>query len=153
MTTIAYDGRLIACDTQLTAGGVRFTSRKAFDIATDEGRLVVFGCGTWNDIVNAVDAITAGDDPPDGDYTLLSWSKTLGVREYDATDEKWTRVVMDRYAAGSGTSAALAAMVMGADAAKAVAVAALVDAYTSGPTTVFDTKTGRFRRATKGSTP
>lgn len=148
MTTIAWDGRRIAADSQVTYEGEASGHRK-HKCATKLFRKIVVVDGDAEEVIIA----TQGDasaanlfvkwfdgtekeapeifayDPPD--FTCLVWFKH-GLYEYDAycVGEK---VCEPFYAIGSGSKAALGAMHMGADALKAVQVAAEIDPYTSGP--------------------
>ncbi|WP_408953164.1 hypothetical protein [Lysobacter sp. Hz 25] len=146
MTTIAFDGRYMAVDSQLTQGDTKFTARKAFEFETPEGiRTVVMGCGTWADVQDAVKALEGGLLLPKGDYSLLLWADGDGVSEF-CGPSKASRVDLEHYANGSGAQAALGALKMGASAARAVEVASEIDVSTGGPVVVFDTKTRRFTR-------
>jgi hypothetical protein len=146
MTSLAFDGRYIAIDSQITGGGTRFEGHKTYDILTPDGeRLVCFGVGNLGEWQRAVQALAAGDDPPKGEYALLVWCPVVGLYEYEGGPD--FSQVDYRYASGTGAQACLAAMKMGASAVRAVEIAAEVDVYTSLPVVVFDTQTGKFRKA------
>lgn len=145
MTALAYDGRLIAIDSQTTQGDRKDFLRKAWEVSTPDGEdLVVFGAGTVEDILRCVDAMRAGTRLPPGDYHLL----VVGLQETPVEfcgDDTARRVTDGPWAGGSGAHAALGALLMGADAAHAVKVACEIDLYSGGPVVVYDTKTRRFR--------
>ncbi len=153
MTTIAWDGKKIAADSQITydseAGGTRkhkcgnklFRKTIVVDDVAEEVVMAVQGDASaanlfveWFDGTKKEMPEIFAYNPPD--FTCLVWFKH-GLYEYDAycVGEKVTEKF---YAIGSGAKAALGAMHMGADALQAVKIAAEVDPYTSGP---FHTET------------
>lgn len=72
-----------------------------------------------------------GDAPTTGDATVIRLHPDNTVTIYECGGS-YREDVSEFCAWGSGMPAALAALHMGADAAKAVAIAALVDAHTGG---------------------
>jgi hypothetical protein len=55
VTTLAFDGRLVAIDSQVTAGDLRYEEEKFYRTTDTTGRdLVVFGAGTTSHIQRAV---------------------------------------------------------------------------------------------------
>lgn len=148
MTTIAWDGKTIAADSQVTyeseAGGHRkhrcgtklFRKTVLLDGDAEEVIIATQGDASaanlfvqWFDGTHKDAPEIFAYNPPD--FTCLVWFRH-GIYEYDAycIGEK---VVEPFYAIGSGAKAALGAMHMGADALRAVQIAALVDPYTAGP--------------------
>lgn len=145
MTTIAFRKGVLAADSRTTietegGGGRMFLCEKLFRKAvTINGVLeevIIATAGESSPGMVFLDWFGSGQEPPDrlidgeADFTCLVLQKD-GLYEYDA----WCRGVkiMDEfYAVGSGAKAALAAMHMGASAAKAVEVACRIDYY-SGP--------------------
>jgi hypothetical protein len=148
MTTIAWDGRSIAADSQITYEGDASGTRK-HKCATKLFRKTVVVDGDAEEVIMAVQGEASAanlfvkwfdgtdKEPPEifaynpPDFTCLVWFKH-GLYEYDAycVGEQVTEPF---YAIGSGSKAALGAMHMGANALKAVQVAAEVDPYTMGP--------------------
>ncbi len=147
MTTIAFDGRYIAVDSQITHGDTKLATRKLFDLRTPEGlRMVVFGCGDWGSIQLAAQCLQDGQKLPKGDYNLLAWSEGGDVAELSGG--VWASALgYDHLALGSGAFAALGAMKMGASAGTAVQIAAEIDVSTGLPVLVLDTRTGKIRKA------
>lgn len=144
MTTLAYDGRYLAADSQVTTGDIKLTSRKMFEIKNPEGvRLVVCGCGGWGHIHAATAALAEGKKLPKGDYGMLVWTEGEGVSELCGRT-RYPADCYDQLALGSGAQAALGAMKAGATAGEAVAIAASIDISTGLPVIVFDTRTGKF---------
>jgi hypothetical protein len=144
VTTLAYDGRYLAADSQVTAGDIKLTSKKMFDLKTPEGvRMVVCGCGDWSRILAAISALQAGKKLPKGDYGLLAWAEGEGVSEFCGRS-RYPADCYPQLALGSGAQAALGAMKAGATAGEAVAIAASIDISTGLPVLVFDTRSGRF---------
>lgn len=148
MTTIAWDGKKIAADSQITyeseAGGTRkhrcgaklFRKTVLVDGDAEEVVIAVQGdASAANLFVKWFDG--TDKDPPEifaynpPDFTCLVWFKH-GLYEYDAYCIG-EQIVEKFYAIGSGAKAALGAMHMGADALEAVKVAAQVDPYTAAP--------------------
>jgi hypothetical protein len=148
ITTIAWDGRSIAADSQITyeseAGGTRKHKcgnklhRKTVLVDGDSEEVIIAIQGEAspaNVFVEWFDGTKK--DPPEifaynpPDFTCLVWFKH-GLYEYDAycVGEQVTEPF---YAIGSGAKAALGALHKGAHALEAVQIAALVDPYTSGP--------------------
>lgn len=151
MTTLAFDGRYIAVDSQVTQGDSKYTSRKVWPLVTPDGReLVVFGVGELPAIHACISALSEGRRIPEGDCSLVVHGFEGGLKAFFG-DDVVTPVGEDPCAFGSGAQAARGAMEMGANAAKAVAVACTIDIYSSGPVTVFDTQTGKFKSSRKSS--
>lgn len=147
MTTLAFDGRLVAIDSLVSVGDLKLTEDKSYKITTEDGtKLWAFGAGSVNDIQECVRRLTAGDLMlPKGDYQLL----VVGLDDEPVIFEGDRKPTHSRglpYVAGSGAQAAQAALLLGQDAKGAVEVACRVDLHTGGPVRVFDTKTKRFRR-------
>jgi 20S proteasome alpha/beta subunit len=130
MTTIAWDGSTLAGDRRGNAGGMAYEVCKLR--RTADGRLLGFsgeiGVGTL-----MLDWLDRGGPRPaaqDSDR----WATLLEI-EPDGScwchgrDGRW-RIEQGFFAIGSGRDFALAAMAMGADAAKAVEVAARFDTGT-----------------------
>lgn len=153
MTTIAYDGRYVAVDSQVTIGDLKVTQDKSYTVETASGKsLVVFGAGSVADIQAAVDLLADDKERlPEGDYSLV----VCGLREHPVVYESDGNPIdtLGRpYVAGSGQQAALAALILGVNAKRAVEVACEVDLHSGPPVRVFDTKTGKFKAAPRRKT-
>lgn len=143
MTTIAWDGKVIAADSQYTyeseAGGNRkHRCPKLFRKETKDGRNVIIATqGDGSAGLVFLDWFGSGKKPPAvithhlPDFTCLVWSKA-GLLEYDAYCRPY-KIELPFYAIGSGANVALGAMKFGATAAQAVETAIEFDAYTMGP--------------------
>lgn len=134
MTTIVYRDGVIAYDSRLTAGGL---------ITTDshDKHLVVqghhfFWSGAHADVQAFVDWFFGSkpDSVPDLSALVMAPSGQVWVTSCNSTDGLWKAPVpLNRpYAIGSGSPYAWGAMDMGADAIKAVRVAAGRDTGTGG---------------------
>ena len=78
MTTLAFDGRLVAIDSQVTAGDLRYEEEKFYRTTDTTGRTVVFGAGTTSHIQRAVRELSEGfDELTKGEYTIL----VVGLRD------------------------------------------------------------------------
>jgi hypothetical protein len=147
MTTIAYRNGVLAADSRCTyedpsAGTQVFKCEKLFrkSIPNAEGQMEEVILATQGETFSGmlfVDWYGSGKEPPellihgDAEFTVLILKKD-GLYEVD----RWCRpikVLEDFYAVGSGSKAAMGAMFMGADAAKAVDVACKIDPYSALP--------------------
>lgn len=148
MTTLAFDGRYAAVDSQTTDTGsdIKFLRQKGHIVDLDDGtQAFVAGCGDYGAIHAATAALCALEAPPKGNYTLLVCP--LGGDPYELDQHGPVPVAgFDYWAAGSGGSAALGALHAGVGAAKAVEIACKIDLYSGGPVTVFDTRTKKLVR-------
>lgn len=138
MTTIAWDGRSIAADRRLTGTGGVATVGKLFRLG---GGVIMGGAGHYSQVVEVVAWIKEGANPkkkpefpeelaessdlimvkPDGTCYWLTWPYLRQVK----INEPFTAV-------GSGADYAIGAMAAGADARKAIQIAARFDPYTGG---------------------
>ncbi len=132
MTTIAYDGKMVAADS-MCMGDCRHHVNKLFRV---DGQII--GCsGGWSDANRFIRWVKDGrpeeDEPklaeefnalivhPDGSYLVFENS----LESMPFTDSF--------FALGSGQAAAVAAMLAGANAKRAVEIACQVDPYSQGP--------------------
>ncbi|MDO4708244.1 MAG: hypothetical protein Q4B94_00205 [Pseudomonadota bacterium] len=145
MTTLAYDGRYTAIDTQITRGDTKYHQCKIVDIDRDT---VAFTLGDLSQAMQAVEAIREGNEPPEGDYSLVVWNRDSGLYVHQG-DEDTVPVLTDTYAIGSGEQAALAGLLAGKSAAEAVRLASQVCLYTGAQVDVFDTRTGKRVKSVK----
>jgi ATP-dependent protease HslVU (ClpYQ) peptidase subunit len=132
MSTIAFDGTIIATDSQVTDGAFVFGSMQKLYYL--KGGAIVALCGSLSLYSAVVDWLDGGVKPeikegdnlngiivhPDG--TFFEISSQLRIFE---TCIPW--------AGGSGQNIALAAMRCGKNAAEAVALACEMDIYSGGP--------------------
>lgn len=130
MTTIAWDGRVLAADSLLTACGNRAKAKKVFRLK--DGSLYG-GCGDYQ-IVLAVKAWLNGGEKPklddNADFHCLL-VKSDGV--YSLANLLVEMPIMESFAAvGSGQDFALAALHLGKSAKEAVEVACRFDVSTGG---------------------
>lgn len=150
MTTLAYDGRLVAIDSQVTSGDLRYEEEKFYRTTDTTGRdLVVFGAGTTSHIQRAVRELSKGfEELTEGDYTIL----VVGLRDNPVAfyhDGVPLDVRRDLLVAGSGGAIALAAMKAGHSATEAVLMACSTDLYSGPPVHTYDTQRRRFLKPRK----
>jgi len=133
MTTIVANRRCMAADQRVTDGSRIFRTRKLRRI----GEAVIGAAGTGPAIAKFLTWLEAGqqDTPPkfakDDELEAIVLTPA-GLFVYD-TACVCEEVLDEFYAVGSGSTAALGAMHMGADPVRAVEIAALVDNSTGGP--------------------
>ena len=156
MTTIVYRDGVLASDSQVTAGDARkFHCEKLYRVEVQGLPAIVGLAGGAFDGLAFLDWLVGEQDAPpqrlidgEADFTAVVLNKH-GLFEYD----KWCRPdkVLERfYAVGSGASAALGAMHMGATAREAVAVACKIDPYSGGPIVEMSLPTARKRTKRNG---
>lgn len=156
MTTIAYDGRYIACDSQETMGTAKTLCIKYAIVDQD---FVAFASGTSTAGLKAIDYIkrsivTAYNGQvinfPEKMFSdeerFTVWVVNLhnGVVSEFTNDGMSSACLINNDALGTGRDFALTAMYLGKSAREAVQVASQLDCYTGGKIHVFDTKTGTF---------
>lgn len=135
MTTIAYRDGALAADSRATVNGWKqpHTVRKIF--RADDGSI----CAVTGDLARgtkAAAALATGLPVPDlGDETRVIHLSRDGLRIYEGCGS--FDIDCEFTAFGSGSIAAQAAMVMGADAEKAVSVASMFDDATGGDVIVM----------------
>lgn len=132
MTAVAYRYGTLAADSRMMNGGWihHYTADKLFRLP-DGG--VAGVTGTYAEAVAFVAWIQAGesgDKPSLTESTIVRLRKDGSLTIYEAGAS--FNVTTEFGAWGSGSPAANAAMYMGADAAKAVEIAALLDDCTGG---------------------
>jgi ATP-dependent protease HslVU (ClpYQ) peptidase subunit len=135
-TTIAWDGRYLACDTQMTAGHRK--TKCATKIWYSPDRKAYLGCaGTVSDIMKVrkwfLDPKHANEETADikGDMDVLIVYETGRVLLWTEDMSKEPVEIDDQCALGSGGDFALAAMLCGKDAGEAVIVASQLDIGTN----------------------
>lgn len=132
MTTIAFRWGVLAADSQAGVNGWihPYVSEKLHRIP--DGTIVGF-CGTLAEAMKFVQWLKngeSGDEPALSETTVIRLRKDDSLTIYESCASY--DVKPDFAAWGSGAPAANAAMYMGADAAKAVEIAALLDDSTGG---------------------
>ena len=142
MTTIAWDGLVLAADKRATnAAGVISLTTKIRRLADDT---LLGWSGPIENGLQLADWYTAGADPSawpacqsDSNFAVLIVVKPNGtVYEYESLPVP-QQVEDSKMAWGSGKMAALAAMHCGMSATAAVEVAAKFDVYTGSETTLL----------------
>jgi ATP-dependent protease HslVU (ClpYQ) peptidase subunit len=138
MTTVAWDGKTLAADSQSTTGTVRGTAAK---IAKSKDGFLVAGSGEHSVVKMWINWVLAGM-PPDQQPTSAAESSILVVDPRGRATVFYDIPVAQplprkQWALGSGSDIALGAMAMGADARTAVKVAARFDVYTGGKIVVL----------------
>lgn len=141
MTTIAWDGRTLAADTQSTWRGVR--DGHATKIAR-RGRIFAGSAGNAVICRRLLDWFRAGmigHPPPAGHKDADSWSTLciFGLGDLVVTygPDGWEAVRSGTYALGSGCDFAAGALSAGCDARRAVEIAMLHDTSSGGEITVL----------------
>lgn len=134
-TTIAFDGRLLAADSQITAGGSKYLqSVKIVRI----GRAFVAAAGEMTQITRFRDWYEHGHDPRNYPKKLDEFTAIvvtpLGVTQY--WDVGYGVPVPTPCAIGTGADAARGAMMAGVDAKRAVQIATRIDLYSGEPVIV-----------------
>jgi ATP-dependent protease HslVU (ClpYQ) peptidase subunit len=145
MTTVAYRGGILAADTQMTDGSIKVSGRKLLYIKEKEAWVGV--AGTVSDCQKFLRHFRDEEQEfdEDDDFTALVMYQH-GEVQVVTSDLRIDTLEPDAYyAIGSGGPPALAAMHMGADARRAIEVAAVVDLMTGGD--VMFAKRGSKRAA------
>ncbi|GEM_PF-685420 len=142
MTTLAYDGRLVAIDSQVTAGGLRYEEKKFYPVTDDDGsELIVFGAGTSSEIQRAAREIAEGSKKlTKGDYIVLVVRPDGDPIAYYGEDGLPLDIRRDFFVSGSGGAIALAGMKDGKTATEAVLLACTTDLYSGPPVHTYDIK-------------
>lgn len=134
MTTIVWDGKVLAADRQRTEYGTPTITRKVYRIAAKGGRRFLVGySGNTDDCVAMMRWMRGRADRPAPkslhamsiDEKRRIWVCGESLVWYDIRGFKF-------WAIGSGADYAMGAMMMGADARRAVRIAAKLDQSTGG---------------------
>lgn len=134
MTTIVFDGKTLAVDSQVTSGSVIVGVRNKIQ---DIGGYFVAGCGNTDGIDLVVGYLLGGKERPSGlsanDADVLFVNKETG----DAYRAFGDTLVMSKavipFFSGSGEDVARGAYQMCKDPIKALEVAIELDVFTGGP--------------------
>lgn len=137
LTTIAWDGQTLAADSVLTSCNNAPAGEVAKAWATADGfRWAHSGAGQDNErLTKWTRGGRTGDPPKIEEGVLIRISPTGVVRQWWGMG--WIQARADRSAWGSGERCAMAAMMAGADAQRAVEIAAFLDPDTGGEITVL----------------
>lgn len=130
MTTIAWDGKTLAADRQLTASGVRYETTKAHRLK--DGSLFA-SCGNLENNASVLNFLNGDSEKPvldkdddfDGILVKPDGSAWMLNKKLHAV-----RIESPRFSTGSGRDFALLAMKLGKTAREAVAIAAELDIWT-----------------------
>jgi ATP-dependent protease HslVU (ClpYQ) peptidase subunit len=133
MTTIAWDGKVLASDSRTTWGTtpVDGSTRKIFVAHHPKGKLLV-GCSGVEEEANAVWQWMTGRtdvEPTVTDLRIMAVDEA-GRVFVGSKPGRWSCVGRRKWAIGSGCDYALGAMAAGASARQAVRIAATLDTGT-----------------------
>lgn len=130
MTTIAWDGEILAVDSRMCGSMIRSEKAKKLHKI---GNIYVAGCGNMEDVIAMVEWVKNGkpkEKPLLHDsFAALVWERGK-VYRYEQKLFPFP-IAAPFAAAGSGYEVALGAMSMGADAIKAVRIASKFDPQTN----------------------
>lgn len=141
MTTIAYDGKSIAADSQSTLSSEQIYQDECQKLFADVGPFAVLGiCGNLQDcrdVIEVVKDFTKIDQIRSLDFESLDWSCCMlavtnegSVWHYTGSSSFELQPELP-FAVGTGAAYALGAMHHGANAQEAVATAARFDIFTN----------------------
>lgn len=159
-TTICWDGTHIASDSQMTMGHKKLWCKAKFH--RNEARHAVLAGGGNVDLLDKIERYWMKTDKPLEDLKLPEGNPSsqttrfqLLVVQDDGTalfydDDLTSPVKVEApFAFGSGGDYALAALVMGASAADAIALAEEIDVYTGGTIHVTQAPQGNIAESKK----
>lgn len=134
MTTIAWDGKILAADSLATCGTLR---SKVVKIVRSASGFLCAGAGEFSAVVPWLRWVEGGLVPDDRPGELGSKATVIIVdprgRAHTLEGAPVRVPVLDKFwALGTGAELAMGAMAMGADAAQAVRIAAKFDVHTGG---------------------
>lgn len=131
MTTIAYDGKILAADTQITCDG-RFVAGYGYKIhKLSDGSHIAFA-GSMNCMPAMIDWFETGKEPDfkDASFECLHIATDGTAHDYYSNLNKGYAVIP--WVGGSGAQIALAALSCGKNAIEAVELASKLDIMTGG---------------------
>ena len=145
MTTIAFDGRYIACDSRVSSDGHVASNNVNKFFINDEW--VLFWSGAIHQKDLFIDTFIAkGEFHSDPEVWLMGFKKD--TKEVFTIYAKNKKFLMDKIewidGQGSGCCYAIGAMEFGASAIEAVKIAKNRDCATGGKINCLDTHTGKF---------
>lgn len=136
MTTVAWDGRTLAADKQITFGSLALRGRKVFRVPDPDGRRYLVGFAGKAYVIEAMLfwMRNPATSPPrihgDDDIHVLIVDGRRRLFTINNASLVWVPVSARRYAIGSGADFAEGAMDAGAPAAAAVRIAMRRDVHT-----------------------
>ncbi|KOR45001.1 peptidase [Xanthomonas oryzae] len=141
MTTLAFDGKTLACDSQVTSGNIKGKMKKYTRLP---GGGVIMVAGEVELLEDAVSRFLAGEDPAvnvdkDG-QERAQFVRLDKTGCFFSADGSWSRM-WPGDAIGSGAPYAITAMHLGLDAKQAVTVACQLDLYSAVPVHTFKVRT------------
>lgn len=139
MTTIAWDGRMLAGDRRSTWGGTPTQiDTKLVRARHPSGRVLLVGCAGITEECHAVREWLLGqrDQPEVTDVRIMGVDDT-GFVWVGSKPGFWAPVGRRPWAIGSGADYALGAMAAGKSARQAVLIASRLDTYTGDGVTVL----------------
>ena len=133
MTTVAWDGKTLAADSQVTIGNCRGSGTKL--VSNDRGYIAA-GAGTLGEVLPWLSWVLNGmdmDERPSslGEDSVVIIVPPRGSPLWFAGSHIPTKLPRKKFAIGSGSDFAMGAMAAGADAVTAVKIAADHDVYTN----------------------
>lgn len=142
MTTIAFDGKYLVADMQMSFEDERRRARKLF--VTPKGIAAIYGDG-YNSMTLVDWLMSPGKDYPvtgseEGVAVLITPDKRIFMYS-SARSEVPIEIEDTLYSVGSGGSAAMGAMLAGADAIRAVQIACMIDNYSGLGLTIANVET------------
>lgn len=159
MTTVAFDGKIIACDSQVSGGMgdnmYKETATKGRVISTVAGPALVIGVGLVSDFEEALGFIEQGKNPKltqdeseilmvkDGAVYRIAPESSSQAGKPSARVPARARKVSHPYAWGSGEVYAFTVLRLGGTAGQAVAASCVIDLYSSGTIHAWDVETLR----------
>lgn len=134
MTSIAFDGKTLASDSQVTSGGTRAgTLQKVYHLKKSRvGECLVGFAGEASKLIGFLQYLEKlRKEPPSGTYdAVVIVKENSTIRGYDDGEEYV--LLTAPVAIGSGGDFALAALHMGYSAVEAVRLAIKLDIYSGG---------------------
>jgi len=132
MTTVAWDGKTLAADSQVTIGNCRGSGTK---LVSNERGYIAAGAGMLGDVLPWLHWVAGGMDEDErptglGEDSVLIIVPPRGAPLWFAGTHIPTKLPRHKFAIGSGSDFAMGAMAAGADAIDAVKIAADHDVYT-----------------------
>ena len=130
MTTVAWDGKTLATDSQMTSGNLKGKSAKIIRL----GNGGLFACaGDFLKARAAAAAIDGAGSPPDSDEVVYGLYIDCKGRPWSCEGKPFGLIPLKApCGVGSGRDFALGAMASGKSAPEAVKIAARFDCFTSG---------------------
>lgn len=142
MTTVVWDGKTLAWDSQITQGEIKLIGEKGRKVWTPTGEALVVCAGDPTCLGPVCAAVARGQDPAPvvpRDTSVIVLTRTSCTAYVEKTVETMTEACCW----GTGSMAAYAGLHLGHNAAEACALACNVDLYSREP--VHTMTKGRLR--------